>query len=120
MNKVLILSYYFPPAGGSAVQRVLKFVKYLPQFGWQPVVLTTREKDHVLSDRSLMGEVPDNVRIYRTPAPDLYSWYTRMSGKKHGDADLSALAPDEGTSMRWMARLALWIRSALFIPDARI
>ena len=78
MTKVLILSYYFPPAGGSAVQRVLKFVKYLPQFGWQPVVLTTRKKDPVLSDGSLVEEVPEDIEIIRTPAPDLYSWYTRM------------------------------------------
>ena len=47
-KKALIIAYYFPPAGGSAVQRILKFVKYLPQYGWQPVVLTAREKDYDL------------------------------------------------------------------------
>ncbi|HMT12896.1 MAG TPA: glycosyl transferase, partial [Ignavibacteria bacterium] len=45
MKKVLIISYYFPPSGGPGVQRVLKFVKYLPEFGWQPIVLTVKDGD---------------------------------------------------------------------------
>ncbi|HFE52934.1 MAG TPA: glycosyl transferase family 1, partial [Bacteroidetes bacterium] len=45
-KKVLFVAYYFPPAGGSGVQRVLKFVRYLPEFGWQPVVLTARNADY--------------------------------------------------------------------------
>lgn len=120
MNKVLILSYYFPPAGGSAVQRVLKFVKYLPKYGWQPVVLTAREKDYVLRDDSLLAEVPETVKIVRTPAPDLYSRYNKMtkSGESQA-ADLSALSPG-GSGEHGIHKLALAIRSAFFIPDARI
>ena len=43
MNKVLIITYYWPPSGSSGVQRILKFTKYLPQFGWQPIILTVNK-----------------------------------------------------------------------------
>lgn len=45
MKRVLIVAYYFPPSGGPGVQRVLKFVKYLPEFGWEPAVLTVADGD---------------------------------------------------------------------------
>jgi len=44
MKKVLIITYYWPPAGGPGVQRVLKFAKYLPEFGWQPIILNDDKK----------------------------------------------------------------------------
>lgn len=80
MRKVLIVAYYFPPQGGAGVQRTLKFVKYLPEFGWQPVVLTTK---HVgtLQDPSLLSEIPEDVKIYRTPAlllPVTLPWRVRQ------------------------------------------
>ncbi|MBE0585718.1 MAG: glycosyl transferase family 1, partial [Desulfofustis sp.] len=54
MKKVLVIAYYFPPLGGSGVQRVLKFVKYLPQFGWQPTVLTIGPTAYYAHDESLL------------------------------------------------------------------
>lgn len=62
---VLIIAYYFPPMGLSGVQRTLKFVKYLPDFGWNPVVLTTDSTNYYAYDDSLLNEIPDEVRIYR-------------------------------------------------------
>lgn len=121
MKKVLIVSYYFPPAGGSAVQRVLKFVKYLPSFGWQPVVLTAGEKSYVLRDDSLMDEIPAGVKVYRVPAPDPYGWYGRGGQDADaGPADLSAIAVGEGQRGSLLNRLGLIVRSLFFIPDARI
>ncbi|HHS12852.1 MAG TPA: hypothetical protein ENN03_03675 [bacterium] len=118
MKKVLFIAYYFPPAGGSAVQRILKFVKYLPRHGWMPVILTAREKDYALTDHSLTAEVPHGVRVVRTAAPDLYRWYGRMRGERSETSpDLAAIADREGRS--WKGRLALAVRSAFFIPDAR-
>ena len=120
MKKVLIITYYFPPAGGSAVQRIVKFVKYLPQFGWQPVVLTAREGDYVFLDESLGLEIPGDVIVSRTPAPDLYAWYEKISKKRtKAPADLSAIAVSRGEKTSWINRIALFIRSLLFIPDAR-
>ncbi len=119
MKRVLFISYYFPPAGGSAVQRVSKFVKYLHHSGWQPVVLTARAQDYILRDDSLCSEIPANVKIIRTPAPDLYRWYGKMV-QDMAKADLSAIAAGENKKTTVLKRLAIFIRAAFFIPDARI
>ena len=67
-KKVLILTYYFPPSGGSGVQRWLKFVKYLPQLGFEPIVLTVDEKyaSYPQIDESLCADIPENVRVIRS------------------------------------------------------
>jgi len=66
-RKVLVISYYFPPMGLSGVQRTLKFVKYLPSFGWQPLVLTTSSASFYAFDETLSRELPkDDITIYRT------------------------------------------------------
>ncbi len=120
MKKVLVVSYYFPPAGGVSVQRVLKLVKYLPLYGWQPVVVTAREKDYVLTDDSLVSQVPAGTPVYRAPAPDLYGWY-RISGRKAGaPPDLSAIAVREEAPATGLQKFGLFVRSAFFIPDARV
>ncbi len=66
MRKVLLIAYRFPPQGGGGVQRTLKFVKYLPRFGWQPVVHTAKNSYWPLCDETLLREIPEDVRIYRT------------------------------------------------------
>jgi glycosyltransferase involved in cell wall biosynthesis len=62
---VLMVAYFFPPLGGAGVQRSLKFVKYLPQFGWHAVVVTTRERRYPVEDESLVDEIPADVRVIR-------------------------------------------------------
>ncbi|MFC1568995.1 glycosyltransferase [bacterium] len=120
MKKALIISYYFPPAGGSAVQRVAKFVKYLGHNGWQPVVLTARERDFALYDNSMLKDIPQKVSVYRTAAPDLYHLYGQLGQKEQKDhVELSALAVETGKGSAFK-RFALWIRAMFFIPDARI
>ena len=116
-KKVLFLSYYFPPAGGSAVQRCLKFTKYLPEYGWQPHVLTARVQDVFVRDDSLMHQIPEQVKVVRTPAPDLYGIY---SGRGKRAVDLGAISTSKAGKGSWIQRLALWVRRTLFIPDARI
>ena len=69
MKNVLIISYFFPPLGGPGVQRVSKFVKYLPENGWQPIVLTVKDIEYIAYDPSLKKEV-DKVKIYRTESLD--------------------------------------------------
>lgn len=64
-KKVLVVSYFFPPVGGAGVQRVTKFVKYLPEFGWQPIVLTVENPSVPLFDKSLLADVPEDVRVYK-------------------------------------------------------
>ncbi|MBN1755463.1 glycosyltransferase [bacterium] len=65
MNRVLIISYNFPPDGSGAVQRVLKFCKYLPEFGWQPVVLTASGYSMTGKDPQLLEELSERVLIFR-------------------------------------------------------
>jgi glycosyltransferase involved in cell wall biosynthesis len=79
MPNVLVIAYYFPPMGGAGVQRTLKFVKYLPDFGWQPHVLTVR-KTTGLQDPYLVEEIPTEVSITRTAIlqpPSYLPWKIR-------------------------------------------
>ncbi|MDD4495191.1 MAG: glycosyltransferase [Eubacteriales bacterium] len=71
MKKVLIIAYQFPPMGGSGVQRTTKFVKYLRNCGWEPIVLTRSVKGMELKDESLLQDIPEDVSIVRTKAYDL-------------------------------------------------
>jgi len=71
MKQVLFIAYYFPPLGGAGVQRTLKFVKYLREFGWNASVLTVHTKRSTLTDLTLLNEVPPDTIIYRTMAPAL-------------------------------------------------
>ncbi len=66
MKKILIITNTFPPTGGTGVQRNLKFVKYLPQFHWQPFVLTIKSSYLLLKDNNLLNEIPKEAKIYRT------------------------------------------------------
>ncbi len=119
MKKVLIVSYYFPPSGGAGVQRVLKFVKYLPEFGWEPVVLTVNERaDFPARDASLLEEVPAGIRSYRTRIFEPYSLYRRFTGKEENAAiDIATNTGEERRSAG--ERISSFVRATFFVPDAR-
>ena len=68
MRKVLIIAYFFPPLGGGGIQRTVKFAKYLPQLGWEPVILTVKGGTHIAHDDSLLEDLPEGIRIYRARA----------------------------------------------------
>ncbi len=120
MKKVLIITYYFPPSGGPGVQRVLKFVKYLPEFGWEPVVLTVKDGDYPARDESLLKEIPPSLKVFRTPIVEPYSFYRRMTGKKPGTAVDVNNIPKKGERKSFSEAIAEFIRATFFIPDARI
>ncbi|HET6348991.1 MAG TPA: glycosyltransferase [Candidatus Krumholzibacteria bacterium] len=65
MKKLLVIAYFFPPSGAVGVYRTLKFIKYLPEFGWQPVVLTVSNGKFPVYDESLMALIPDGVEVHR-------------------------------------------------------
>jgi len=80
MHHVLFITYYFPPAGGAGVQRPLKFVKYLPDYGWLPIVLTVKPQAYPLIDESMEREIPPSVKVIRAPAlllPKKLPWRVR-------------------------------------------
>lgn len=118
MKKALIISYYFPPSGGPGVQRVLKFVKYLPLYGWEPIVLTVNDGDFPARDESLLNEVPDNIKVFRTHIFEPYNLYRKLTGRSKSAAiDVDNINKSKKKSIS--ERFAEFIRATVFIPDAR-
>jgi glycosyltransferase involved in cell wall biosynthesis len=113
MNKVLIVTYYWPPSGGAGVQRWLKFSKYLPQFGWEPVILTVDPEfaSYPAIDHSLEHEIPDGIKVYRTKATD---WF-RIYGKSKIPS--AGFAKNSDDTIR--GKISRFIRGNFFIPDPR-
>ena len=118
MKKVLIITYYWPPAGGPGVQRVLKFAKYLPEFGWQPIILTVQNGEYPAHDESLFADIPKECKVYKTPAIEPFSLYKKFTGMNSDEAIPVAILTEK--KKNWKKKLAHWIRLNLFIPDAKI
>ncbi|MBN1348408.1 glycosyltransferase family 4 protein [candidate division KSB1 bacterium] len=120
-KKVLIVTYYFPPSGGAGVQRVLKFVKYLPEFGWQPVILAPLNADYPAYDETLTREIPNTIKIFRSKILEPYKFYRKLTGKEACEAmDIATLSRDGKQHRKATERISEFIRSNFFIPDARI
>lgn len=117
MKRLLIITYYWPPTGGSGVQRWVKFSKYLPQYGWQPVIYTPENPERLAYDESLLGDVPECAEIIRTRIVEPYGIYRRLVGKKGGQTEVN---PVSGGRKSLMQRLSLWVRGNFFIPDPRV
>lgn len=117
MEKVLILTYYWPPSGGPGVQRWLKFAGYLSQFGYQPYVVTVDpvQATYPLADLSLNDNVPDDIRVYFTPTREPYSVYKKISGRKQ--VPYSGFSNESTDGL--FSKITRFIRGNLFIPDAR-
>jgi glycosyltransferase involved in cell wall biosynthesis len=118
MKKVLIVTYYWPPSGGSGVQRWLKFVRYLRDFGWEPVVYTAENAEYPELDPELEKEIPPGVQVIRTPIWEPYKLYKKFIGQKKEDRVVSGFLNESKKTSR-AARISLWIRGNFFIPDAR-
>lgn len=117
MKRVLIITYYWPPAGGGGVQRWLKFAKYLPANGWQPVIFTPEDADFPVLDASLESEVPPSAEVIRLPIWEPYRAVRKAtSGEEKG---VSAGFIRERKSSGFTQTLLAWIRGNLIIPDAR-
>ena len=115
MKRVLVIAYYWPPSGGSGVQRWVKFVKYLPAEGWEPVVWAPEKADYPSLDPSFEKEVPADVEVLRGPIWEPYAAYRRLTGAKSTEVTEISSGPKT-----FKQRLSLWIRANLFVPDPRI
>jgi glycosyltransferase involved in cell wall biosynthesis len=116
LKKVLIITYYWPPAGGPGVQRWLKFVKYLPDFGVDPVLYVPQNPHYPIIDESLLKEIPKNIKIYKAPIFEPYLFAGLVSRKKT-DRISSGIITEKNQS--FLEKAMLWIRGNLFVPDAR-
>ncbi|MBN1997370.1 glycosyltransferase [candidate division KSB1 bacterium] len=118
MPRVLVFSYYWPPAGGPASIRIVKFVKYLAQLDWQASVITVRKGEFPYRDPNLAAELPSTCRVYPTRHPDPFSLYRCFTGKKKQETLPTGIITQSKTSKK--ERLSAWIRAQFFVPDARI
>ncbi len=120
MKNVLVIAYYFPPSGGPGVQRVLKHIQYLPECGWNPIVLTVANGDFPARDESLMAKIPSGVHVERTEIYEPYMLYRKLTGKPaNTPIDVNVIKKDsQGRS--FTENIAEFIRATLFIPDARV
>jgi len=116
-KKILIITYYWPPAGGPGVQRWLKFAKYLPDFGWKPVIYTPENPNYPLIDETLMKDIPNDIEMVRTKIWEPYQLAEKLnkSNKKFKAGQF-----DVGENQSWKSRLSIWVRGNFFIPDARV
>ncbi len=117
-KRVLIISYYWPPSGGIAVLRCLKFAKYLRKFGWEPVVFTAKDAHYPTVDDSNDRDLPPGLEVIRQPIWEPYSWYKQFMGKPADENVNNVFYTDEADG-GWKHNLAVWVRSNFFIPDAR-
>lgn len=117
MKRVLIITYYWPPSGGAGVQRWLKFAKYLPEFGWQPIILTVDPSyaTYPQRDESLASEIDPGCLIYTTKSFELYNLYKFLSGKKEVPYGGFANEVKEG----WLQKVSKFVRGNFLLPDPR-
>ena len=116
-KKILIITYYWPPSGGPGVQRWLKFVKYLPEFGWKPTVFIPENPSYPIVDESLSKEVSDELEIIKTKIWEPYQ-IAEFFGKDN--KKFKAGQFDVGNNQSWKSKLSIWVRGNFFIPDARV
>ena len=116
MKRVLVIAYYWPPAGGSGVQRWVKFCKYLPGEGWQPVVYTPSNPEYTAIDTTLAAEAGAETEVLRRPILEPYKLYRKLMGKGASGV-VTEISSGEKT---WKQRLSLWVRGNLFVPDPRV
>jgi hypothetical protein len=116
MKKVLIITYYWPPAGGSGVQRWLKFTKYLPKYNWQPIIYTPENPYFEVKDEALLNDIPAEAKIWKTPIWEPYALKDKLFGI--GSESQSAGVITNKKSLK--NKLLNWVRGNIFIPDPKI
>ena len=116
-KRVLIICYYWPPAGGPGVQRWLKFVKYLGEFGVEPIVFVPDNAHYPLKDEDFEAEIPKHIEVIRFPIKEPYrfaKWFSKKKTKIISSGIISEKKPS------FLERVMLFVRGNLFIPDARV
>ncbi len=117
-KKLLIITYYWPPAGGPGVQRWLKFVKYLPDFGIEPIVYVPENPSYPIIDENLISEVSEKATIIKRPILEPYGFAAFFSKNKTKKIS-SGIIPNT-KKQSFLDKMLLWIRGNVFIPDARV
>ncbi|MBE15258.1 MAG: glycosyltransferase [Dokdonia sp.] len=117
-KKVLIIAYYWPPAGGPGVQRWLKFAKYLPDFDITPLVYVPKNAHYPIIDNALEAEVPKTMTVIKTPIVEPYGWASALSRKQ--TKTISAGIIPDASKQNLFQKALLYARGNFFVPDARV
>ena len=124
-KRVLIITYYWPPTAGSGVQRWLKMSRYLPQYGWQPVIYTPENPEAGMTDESLLRDIAPEVEVIKRPILEPYAVFNALTGNKgkssgKASAGSGAVNPINAVGHKSpLMRLSLWLRANVFVPDPR-
>ncbi|MBI9055290.1 MAG: glycosyltransferase family 4 protein [Bacteroidales bacterium] len=117
-KKVLIITYYWPPSGGAGVQRWLKFAKYLPEFGIDPIIYTPSNPESTVDDFTLLNDVAEDIEVIKRKIFEPYSIYKIFTWKNQSQkVNQGLISEHKKTSL--LENISVWMRGNLFIPDAR-
>jgi hypothetical protein len=117
-KKILIITYYWPPGGGSAVVRWVKFVKYLGLFNYEPVVYAPLDPQYPVIDNSFARDIPENITILKKKIWEPYRVFKWFTGRGKTENLLTGFTSETKKS-GIRDDISNWIRSNFFIPDAR-
>ena len=117
MKRALIITYYWPPAGGPGVQRWLKFVKYFREFGVEPIVYAPENPNYPLIDEKFASETPSDIEVLKQPINEPYRFAKLFSKKKTKQMSSGIISKKEISAVE---KLMLYVRGNFFIPDARV
>jgi glycosyltransferase involved in cell wall biosynthesis len=118
MKKVLVITYYWPPSGGGGVQRWLKFTRYLPEFGWHPIVYTPANPQFENRDETLLKDVGTNITVIKQSIKEPYKLFNKLFFLKKRSFKQGVVSERKGGSIFEFA--VSWIRGNLFLPDPRV
>ncbi|MGM0530855.1 MAG: glycosyltransferase family 4 protein [Bacteroidota bacterium] len=116
-KKVLIITYYWPPGSGPGVQRFLKMSKFLYEFGWEPIILTVKNGSYPSTDYSLLNDIPQKLKVYKTKTIEPFTLYNKLTGGKGKQVGVGMIGLQDKKSL--IKKLSLFIRANIFLPDAR-
>src|SRR5690606_36085535 len=115
MKRALIVTYYWPPAGGPGVQRWLRFVKYFRDVGIEPIVYIPENPSYPLVDANFANEIPSDIEILKHPIQEPYRFASLFSKKKTRRMSSGIISKKKSSTLE---KLMLYVRGNFFIPDA--
>jgi len=118
-NQILIILYYWPPSGGIAVQRWLKFVKYFREFDWEPILYLPENPSYTFIDEGTIDSVPEDLTIIRQKIWEPYEVYKSFLKNNKNDKTNVGLVGTKEKKKSFLKEAMLFIRGNFFIPDAR-
>lgn len=118
MKRVLFITYFWVPSGKATVHLPLRLIKYLPEFGWKPSVLTVYSESVSQKDESLLQEVDPSVTVIKSKANEPFEFYKKFTGRGKEEKLIESefISPKNRSLTN---RIAIWVRMNFFVPDAR-